>query len=332
MYCVGRRFSFLPLFLLLFVLPSIAQGDRSSITGFVFGDDRRPVARLNVELQTEMYSTLARTQTNGAGMYSFRGLSTGTYTVKILTFGTDFEEQSKSVPLVPISIVSGRGSVSEQVDFYLTVRKRPGLHGPGGAVFVQEIPREAQTLYESGLNDLEAKKEIDAFGKIKRSLEIFPDYYLALDKLATEYLAKGYYEAAQILFTKAIAVNPRSISSGVGLGLTEIRLGRTDKAIASFDSVIKLEKENVSALYWKGVALHSSKRLDEALASLQKAEKLSDGKFADVYWQLARVYKDKNRFRESAESLETFLKIRPDAQNAAEIRQIIKTLREKPVT
>lgn len=331
MYSVGRRFSLLPLFLLILAFPAIAQ-DRSSITGFIFGEDRAPVARLNVELQTEMYSTIARTQTNGSGMYSFRGLSAGSYTVKVLTFGTNFEEQSKSVPLVPISIVAGRGSVSEQVDFYLSVRKKPGLHGPGGAVFVQEIPREAQTLYEAGVEDLEAKKENDGLGKIKRSLEIFPEYYLALNRLATEYLAKGHFEAAFVLYTKAIVVNSRSISSGLGLGLTELRLGRPDKAIASFDSVIKLEKENVSAHYWKGVTLHSSKRLDEALTSLQRAEKLSEGKFADVYWQLARVYKDKNRFRESAESLESFLKVRPDAQNAAEIRQIIKTLREKPLT
>lgn len=331
MFRVGRRFLPLPLFLLVLASSAISQ-DRNSITGFVFGEDRAPVARLNVELQTEMYSTVARTQTNGSGMYSFRGLPSGSYSVKILTYGTNFEEQSKFVSLIPISVVAGRGSVSEQLDFYLSVRKRPGLDGPGGSVFVQEVPQEAQSLYEAGVRDLEAEKETDGFGKLKRSLEIFPDYYLALDRLGTAYLAKGYFEASFVLFTKALMVNPRSVSSGLGLGLTELRLGRTSKAIESFDLVIKLEKDNINAHYWKGVAFQSAKRLDEALSSLQRAEKLSDGKFADVYFQLARVYKDKNRFRESAESLETFLKIRPDAENAAEIRQVIKTLREKPAS
>lgn len=331
MYSVSRRVLPLTLLLLAVAASAIAQ-NTNSITGFVFGDDRSPVARLNVELQTEMYSTVGRTQTSGTGMFSFRGLPAGTYTVKILTFGTNFEEQSKTVPLVPISVIAGRGSVSEQVDFYLTVRKRPGPDGPGGVVFAQEVPREAQSLYEAGIQDLDAKREADGFAKLKNALEIFPDYFLALDKLATEYLAKGYFEAAQVLFTKAVAVNPRTISGGLGLGLTELRLGRMVKAVESFDAVLKLEKANVNALYWKGVALHSSKRLDDALSSLQKAEKLSQGKFADVYFQLARVYKDKNRFRESADSLEAYLKLRPDAENAAEIRQVIKTLREKPVT
>lgn len=332
MYYSGRRVSFLVLSLLLLVANGSAQ-DRNSITGFVFGDDRAPVARLHVELQTDMYATLSRTQTSGTGMYSFRGLPAGNYTVKVLTFGTDFEEQSKSVPLVPISVVAGRGSVSEQVDFYLSLRrKRPGLDGPGGVVFAQEVPREAQTLYEEGVQDLDAGREADGYTKLKRSIEIFPTYYYALDKLATNYLSKGHFEAAQVLFTKALAVNPRSISSGLGLGVAELRLNRSDKAIEAFDAVLKLDKENVNALYWKGIALHSVKRLDEALSAFNKAEKLGLGKFADVYFQLARVYKDLSKFKESADALESYLKLRPDAQNAAEIRQAIKTLREKPAS
>jgi len=326
MHRVGRRRSIFIFLFLALVVPAVAQ-DRNSITGFVFGPDRAPVQRLYVELQTELYSTVARAQTNGSGMYTFRGLPNGSYIVKILTGGTDYLEQTRSVSLMPIS---ARGAASEQVDFYLKQKARPGdALGPGGVVFAQDVPKDAQVLYEAAVEDLSKKNETDGFAKLKGALEIFPDYFLALDRLATEYLAKGHFEAAHVLFTNAFRVNPRSVSSGLGLGIAEYRLNRIDKALESLNEVLKLEKENVKALYWKGIVLHSLRKLGDALAALKSADKLSEGKFADVHFQLARVYKDQNKFRESADSLETYLKLRPDAENAAEIRQIIKTLREK---
>ena len=151
-------------------------------------------------------------------------------------------------------------------------------------------------------------------------------------RLANEYLARGYYDVSRVLFAKALEVNRRSISSGLGLGIAEYRLARLDQAISALDEVLKLEKENVNALYWKGIVLHASKNLVDAVVSFRRADKLSDGKFPEVHWQLARVYKDQNKFRESADSLEVFLKLRPDAKNAEEIRQIIKTLRAKAIS
>lgn len=328
----GRRTSIFFFLLVGLVLPSVAQ-DRNSVTGFVFGPDRAPVQRLNIELQTELYSTVARTQTNGSGMYSFRGLPAGVYVVKILTFGTDLEEQSRSVNLIPISAVAGRGAVSEQLDFYLRPKERRGqLQGPGGVVFAQEVPKNAQELYQSGIDDLDKKNEADGYAKLKQALEIFPDYYLALDRLGAEYLGKGYFEAAHVLYSNAVRVNPRSTTSGLGLAVAEFRLNRTDKAQDAVEAVLKLDKENVNALYWKGIILHAQKKYPGAVAALLKADQLSNRKYADVHFQLARIYKDQNRFRESAEALEMFLTLRPDAENAAEIRQIIKTLREKPAS
>lgn len=329
---IKSRFFLFVLSFVVFTLSSTAQ-DRNSVTGFVFGPDRAPVQRLNIELQTEMYSTVARTQTNGSGMYSFRGIPSGVYLVKILTFGTELEEQSRTVNLIPISALPGRGAVSEQADFYLKAKRKQGEpQGAAGVVFAQDVPKPAQDLYAAGVAELEKKNDSEGYAKLKQALEIFPEYFLALDRLATEYLSKGHFDAAQVLFTNAVRVNPRSVSSGLGLGVTEFRLSRNDKALISFEEVLKLDKENVNALYWKGVVLHSSKKLGDALSSLRRAEQLSAGKFPDVYFQLARVYKDQNKFRESADALEDYLKAKPNAENAAQIRQAIKTLREKSVS
>ncbi len=303
---------------------------RNSITGFVFSEDRSPVGNIYVELQTDMYLTVGRTQTNGAGMYSFRGLAAGVYVVKVLTGGTNFEEQSRTVPLVPISALPGSGAQSEQADFYLRPRRssEPARAAPG-VVFVQEVPDAAKRLYDDGVAELERKNEAAGYTRLKEALETFPDYFLALDRLANEYLAKGYYPAAHILFTRAVAVNPKSVSSTVGLGLTEYRINRLEPSIELLNKAITLDKKNVAAHYWLGVALHAAKKLGEAVTALQAADKLSDGKFADVHWQLARVYNDQKKYKNAADSLEKYLLLKPDAENADQIRGIIKLLQEK---
>lgn len=307
-----------------------AQG-RNSISGFVFGENRMPLSRIYVELQTDMYSTYARTQTNGAGMYSFRGIPDGRYYVKVLPHGTNYQEQGQAVSLLPLSPI-GRGAVSEQLDFYLQPRKTGAPLSAPEVVFVQDIPPKAKELYEAGVNELENKNEKEGYERLKQAIETFPQYFAALDRLGNEYLSKGYYEASYVLFTKAAEVNPRSISSNLGLGISDYKMNRFPQAIEAFESVIKLHKDNIGANYWLGIVHHAVGKFGEALTYLKKAEKLSQRKSPEVQWQLARVYKDQNKFRESADALELYLKLKPDADNAQEIRQVIKTLRGKQGT
>lgn len=304
--------------------------DRNSITGFVFGESRAPVARINVELQTEFYSTVQRTLTNGSGHFYFQGIPAGRYLVKVITVGTNYEEQSQYVSLIPISVVQGRGVVNEQIDFYLkaSTRGQQALGAPG-VIFAQDVPDQAKKLYEEGVSELGKKNEPVAYEKLKSSLEIFPRYYAALDLLGNEYLGKGYFDAAFVLLNKAVEVNPKSFSSTFGLGLSEFRLNRKQQAVEHFKSAVQLQNESINAHLWLGIGLHSVSKLDEALRSLQTANKLSNETAAEVHWQLARVYKDLNRFADSAKSLEKYLKYRPDASNAEEVRKIIQVLQTK---
>jgi hypothetical protein len=312
------------------LMPDNILQDRNSISGFVFGEFRTPISSIDVELQNDVYSTVARVQTRGSGMFSFVGLPPGRYNVRVLASGTDYEEQSQSVSLVPISVIQGRGVVSEQINFYLKIKKRRNVPTAApGVVFLQEVPEEARKLYDSGIEDLINKNETAAFNKLKKSLEIFPNYYLALDRLGTEYLFRGFYDPALILLTKALAVNSLSFSSTFGLGLAEFRLGRTDKAIDHFRNAIRISEASANAHLWLGIALHSKNNLSDALISILKANDLSNKTSAEVHWQLARVYKDQKLFSKAADELELFLKYSEKVQNVNEIKEMIGKLRQK---
>jgi tetratricopeptide (TPR) repeat protein len=284
-----------------------------------------------VELQSDYYSTLFRTKTNGAGLYTFKGLPAERYHVKVSHYGSDYEGQTRSVSLIPVSVIPGRGVVSEQVDFYLKLKRNinAGPLAAPGVLFAQEIPVNAKKFYEAGIEDLSNKKENEGFNNLKKALELFPDYFLALDRLGTEYVVRGHFTPAYVLLTKAVEVNPRSFSSSYGLGLAAYRLQQIDKAIVNLRRATEIYNQSPHAYLWLGIALHQNKNLPQAETALVQANKLSKGESSEIHWQLARLYKEQKRFRESADELELFLKYKPEAAEKEKIKEMIATLRQK---
>lgn len=308
----------------------LSPQNSNSIVGFVFATSGRPVPDIYVELLNEIGSTLRRAKTSGSGMYTFNGLSDGVFTVRVLPYASGYQAAEQRVSLVSISAVPGRGSTNEQVDFYL----KPALvnRGPLAApevVFAQEVPDEARGLYKQGIELLADKKENEGFEKLKSALELFPTYYLALDRLGTEYVVRGHYRPAYVLLDQALAVNPRSFSSRLGMGIAQYKLGLPDEAIKSLTLATEEYGESAQAWYWLGVAQYKKANLALAETALVKADRLSKGKSGDVQWQLAKVYNDQKRYAESADALENVLKIEPAHTNAASIKNTIQLLREK---
>jgi tetratricopeptide (TPR) repeat protein len=316
---------------------SAKSQSRSSISGFVFGNVRQPIADAYVELLDEYDSTLTRTRTNGSGLYQFIGLAPGRYTVKVLPYGTDFQEQAQSVTIESLTIASsGSGRISSgvtnvQADFYLKLKANlyAGPFAAPEVVFVQEVPKEAKKLYEEGLVFLREKKEKEGFDNLKKAIEIYPDYHFALDRLGTEYVVKGYYEAAYFLLAKSLEINRNSYSSTFGLGVTLYHLKQNDRAVEMLERSTNLYKKSFDAYLWLGNALKRNGNFDKAETTYIKARELSKGKNAEVHWQLALLYNQQNRHKEAADSLELFLKYKPDVRDVEKIKQLIAQLRQK---
>ena len=308
--------------------------DRNRISGHVFVEARRPLGDVYVELMNEVYATLARVRTNGSGFYTFDRLSTGNFKIRVLPYGTDFEEQTKDVTIYNISIVAGGGVSSEQVDFYLKKRENTvsGPFAAPGTVFAQDVPSEARKHYERGVALLNEKKEKEAFASLKRSLEIFPRYYMALDRLGVEYVLRGHKEAAYILLTEAVKVNPRGFSSLFALGLSQFQLGMTNEAVESFRRAVAVYDNSINAHMYLGLALRRAGKLAQAEAALLRAREVGKGRTPEVHWHLARLYGEQKRYADAADSLELYLKNQPDnpdPQKVAEIQQLIRQLRGK---
>lgn len=313
---------------IIIIVGSVQASAQNRISGFVFDEARRPVAQMYVELLDEGYSSIARTRTGGTGLFNFSNLTAGQYVVRVLTGGTNFQQQSIAVTF---SNIPGARIGSEQVDFYLRTDPKKIKQSPAGApgvVFAQEVPANAKRLYEGGVADLESKKE-EGLVKIKESIEAFPNYFDALDRLANEYLNRGHFQAAFVLFTKAVDVNPKSFSSNFGLGLAAFRLKQPEMAVKSLSKATEIDTSSINAQLYLGISLHAIKKYDQALAALKKADDLTGGTAGEVQFQLARVYKDQGKYAKAADALELYLKYKPDAPNVAEIKEAVSSLRKK---
>lgn len=313
-----------------FSFHSVRQ-NRNTINGFVFDSQRRPVAQVYIELQNDVYSTLARTKTNDSGRFSFGGLSAGRFYIRVLPYGTNLEEQTQEVEIVNF-IAPGR-SVSENVqkDFHLRVRRNDAdSRAVTDSVFVQDVPEQARKSYQKAVAELDDKKVESGIAELKNALKLFPDYYSALERLGNEFIKQQKYREAQEVFKRAVAVNSRSYSGWYGLGYASYGLRESETAVEAAEKAVSLNPNAVEALLILGISQRQGKLYDKAEKSLKRADKLAQGKSADVHWNLALLYAHNfNRFKEAADKLELFLKAEPKAENAEAIKKLIKQFREK---
>ena len=321
---------------LLFLFSGIAVGQGNSVSGHVFGADRRPLPDVHVELLDDLSRTISRGRTNASGRYSFRGLSSGRFRVRVLPLGTDYEAVEQDFEIVNFARTTGigdtrvLGNTSEILDFYLTPRKVSTGLGAPATVFVQEVPEEARKLYKNAIDDLERQRLQEAYSSLKAALEIYPKYFAALETLGTEYVKAGHFEAAQVLLAIAVDVNPRSYKSWYALSRAYASQTIFPEAIEAAKKALEINPTATESLFLAGTLLRRTKEYAEAEKHLTKANELTDGEMPDVHWELALLYgHGLKRYKEAARELKLYLKKRPDATNAEEVKKLIVDFESK---
>jgi len=308
----------------------------NTISGYVFGLNRQPVSDLYVELQNDYYQSIARTRTSGAGFYTFSGIASGRFTIKIMTFGTDYEETDRQIEIQNFSLTTASGTQSsgfsnEQVDFYLKLKR--GVTPETAAVFAQDVPVDAKKLYEKALLDLDNKHKQEGLAGLRSAIEIFPKYFAALERLGTEYIAMGKpeaYQAAEILFALAVEVNPRAFKSWHGLAYARYSEGKYVEATAAIAKALEISSYSPEALFLSGMLMRQNKKYQDAEKQMLKAKELSKDSIPQIHWELALMYGNSmKRYADAAKELRAFLKAEPDAKDVEKIRQLITELEAK---
>lgn len=122
-------------------------------------------------------------------------------------------------------------------------------------------------------------------------------------------------EKAVSLLGEQIKREPKRDDLRFELGQAHFYLEHDEAAIAAFNEAIKLNADNASAHFFKGVILRQQKKLDEALPELEKAKTL-DPKDADCWYEWGDALLGKGDKPQAKAALEEAVRLDPKHASA----------------
>ena len=327
-----RQIGYIAILVLSFAIPALAQ--RSSIEGRVVGPNGEGVQDARVFLKNGNLTDIAQDLTDSQGSYRFTTLSDGIYYIEVLPIGSGYDKQTLRVELFSLSRRPGGSAETYRFDFQLrpfrAIEKPLPKKLAETLAFVQEVPPTARQKYKDAQKLLDKDKKSEAHAALRQSIEIYPDYYDALDLLGSEYITAGHSDVAVAIFRQAVDVNPKGWHAYYGLGVAYGNLTMRKEALEALRKSVSLNPFSARAHTKLGTELAKDKATtDDAVKSFQKAVELEPVIAAEANLALASIYSGQGKHKEAADALDKYLKDAQDVKNPDAIKEKIKEMRKK---
>ncbi len=310
---------------LLFGAVGVAQMT-AVINGTVIGPDHRPADQVRVTVMDDGYAVLASTLTDSSGRFQFR--VRGSTTFYIDAEPTTHTFKSQRVQVDGGAIVHS-GSQTLRVDIELeagdTKQLKPQVRG---VLFHQDVPAQARLHFEEALKLLKDKPN-EAYGRLRAALQLFPDYYDAMEVLGSEYVKEDFLDFAVPILEHAVEVNPSGERSHYALGVAYYKLRRYESAQKAFARMAELNPKSANGILYLGLTYAKLGNRDQAEAQLKAAYTAGAKKVPDLHLALASIYIDTKRYQEAVDQLNTLLREIPDLRDKDKIVDLIDRLKKK---
>jgi tetratricopeptide (TPR) repeat protein len=308
---------------------------RNTIEGRVTSSTGRPLTDMRVMLKTGSYSEIASALTDGSGRFRFMNLPSGNYIVEVEPGATEYERQAARIAAIPFKEQSGHGELF-RIDVVLYPRRSNNsllgtFSSADAVVFHQEVPEVAKKEYEQGIKNLERGSFDSASQSLKRAIELFPDYYNALERLGSEYVLRDDAKSALPLLMHAVEINKDGWRAFYSLGIAKYKTNSLPESVKALQRAVELNPDSPHANMWLGMVLATDSTMrSTAIQSLEKASKLAkDPLPGQAYYYLGGLYIKNNQYKEAADAFETLLRVSPDIGDREKIKQMIGQLRQK---
>ena len=299
------------------------------LLGSVRDNTGKPVNALRISLTDDAYQPIRTVFTDTSGRFRFNGLASGVYYVHVEPAGMPFEEQMLKLDLQSLRI---RGGGSEPYPVDLVVKRKvdtAGALGRSGTVFAQTVPDAAKSEYEHGVNNVRDNKSDQAIAALTKAVELFPDYFMALELLGTEYVKRGEFDPAVPVLTHALEVNHAASKSMYALGVAQLKLHRPSEALRWLKNAAEIDTSNANVFMYLGLAYGGNGDFSESESAFKKAYQLGGDQVAEVHLYLASIYDKQQRYAEAAHELETYLKEAKGLKDQTQIKAMIAKEKEK---
>jgi Tfp pilus assembly protein PilF len=313
-------------------------GGRHVIQGRVlFPSGRRADTRMKVRLQTQSSGELS-VYTDSNGSFAFRSLEPGSYTVTI-EGGNDFETVRESVYIEADinNIIRGVTTPTATRPYTVQVYLQPKRKGSPSAeerpgtlnASLASVPKPALDLYNKALDAARNNDPAKAVGLLKEAVAAHPDFPLALTEMGMLYMKLKEPAKAAAALREANRLSPDDYPT---LFTYAVALHDSQQFSEAEPQFRKAAQKNATAPlphYYLGIILIRRKEFDEAERELKTAIQVGGDEVPYAHRWLGGLYWNKQAYKQAADELETYLKLKPDAPDAQRLRATVKEFRSK---
>lgn len=287
--------------------------NRNRISGRVSNTADKPLENVRITLLGGRLSQTGVEYTDSSGRFMFENLPRGIYTVLAEPIGTSYEQQSVQIEVNPYTPVTQGGNETIRVDMALKPSAKKESRSSARAVFYQPVPDAARKEYRRGLEALGKGDFERGAASLRRAIEIFPDYYEALELLGTEHVKRHEYQDAIPPLSRAVEVNRSDWRSFYALGIALTELKRPGDAVSHLKHAVELNPEWAYTHLRLGIALSQSESdTTGAVKQMKEALRLSGDNLPEAHLYLAYIYNRSARYQDAAASLEAYLRVSRD--------------------
>jgi tetratricopeptide (TPR) repeat protein len=183
----------------------------------------------------------------------------------------------------------------------------------------EAAPRNPLYVYWTARLDYDDGQYAAAVEGLKRAIEIDPGFMKAHDNLGLSYEALGRSDEAIASYETALGLNRASKAPSawpaLNLGLLLAREDRRDEAEALFRESLRADPGFPQGHYQLGVVLEKKGRAAEAIKELEDASRLDAG-YPEPQYALARLYRHGGDATKADRALELFQKLKKERGQA----------------
>jgi tetratricopeptide (TPR) repeat protein len=297
-------------------------GGKHFISGTVFTPSGTPLrARTRIRLAS-MNGEIVTT-TDDTGKFIFSGISNGLYTVFV------DEDNEYETALSTLEVAERRGGLGQNFTIFLRLRakdsklKKPEVISAANA----GVPKAAAAQYTKAIELAQKGDHQGAIEQLKLAVAAYPQYMLAHSELGVQHIKIGKLEEADTHFLAALKIKPDAYEPLVNRGILLVRLKRFADADAELRKALAVN-ETAIVHYYLGRTAIGLQKLDDAEKELLRSIELGGDEVKEAHRMLANVYLEKGDDKRALESLETYLKLVPNAPDAEKLREAVSQLKK----
>ena len=180
-------------------------------------------------------------------------------------------------------------------------------------------PENADVQYDLGLVYLALKQPEMAIAPFKRTIELRPNYSVAMNGLGAAYMALGRWDEAipcfEQLLNNLLYATPQYLH--LNLGFCYYNKKEYARSVESYKTAIEYNQRFAEAWRGLGRTYTAMGRLDEAMTSLEKAIQLAP-RFSEAYFDLAQAYGKKGFWTKALTAYKKVVELAPGTPLAAQ--------------